>query len=509
MSTNSLSASAEVLTRSVDLGENTITAAAQILSAPGLHPIVPPATDRSWQSEIWNLSKEIPELGFYITWHHAAASRVRLSVARVKAGQNEPELITTGPIAEAMSAFAGGPAPASALLARSTAHIAAVGETYTVFVSTESESGDPTWAAHAFSDREISHSPALGWQVNTGDGTGPHPLPAGAHVVRAWEPDLAYSSLPYSAVVPALPVLRELRSLTMVVGAEADSRLSAGIMFWPQSVAFPGGIKSFVSSLVDQLSAPIKDRSSAASVVPLPVAVPDEAIEKIKHMRFGMDLSIETKELRDESIRRFAMAARIPPEVVTGMGDVTHWGQWFIDEQGIRLFIAPEVHVVAHAWTIGWLRPFLLAADLVKEDEVEDYLIWPDFTPLTLRPDRSSDAVSLFDRYILSEEALRRETGFDASDAPDEEQVVRQVLFAVLRAAPSAAAQILPLLGYELDLPGNPIQREGAPESTGEVPFEPAPGEPQQVATNQSSKAPTPAVSPNPPSDKGGKGAPS
>src|SRR6185295_18366112 len=44
------------------------------------------AIDQTWQREIWGLSDQIPELAFYESWHHNAASRVRLRAVRIENG---------------------------------------------------------------------------------------------------------------------------------------------------------------------------------------------------------------------------------------------------------------------------------------------------------------------------------------------------------------------------------------------------------------------------------------
>lgn len=446
--------------------------------------------DRVWQQEIWGLSDQIPELSFYLSWHHNAASRVKLKAVRFENGDpidlagegigtdpgvggdstEKHELSPTDQKAlDLVNGLAGGPAGQSLLLSRAVLHIAAIGETYTVFTDEAEDAYAPF--------TEIRYSEMNGWEVETMQGLF-EPIRDGL-VIRAWEPAPARKSMAWSPLRAALTVLRELAALTQLVGAEADSRLSAGVWFIPQEWVPPGGIKQFTQELIEQLSSPIVDRASASSVVPLPIPIPMEMIEHVVkgHVRFGMDLSEQTHPLRDESVRRFAMGARIPPEILTGTGDISHWGQWFIDEQGIKLFIAPEVHIVLHSWSVGWLQPALMAMG-VAEEEAKKYSVWPDFTPLVLRPDRSSDAVSLYDRLLLSGKAVLRETGFDPNDAPSPQEKLEQLIVTVARQAPTAIAELLPFLPgvppelvERLTALQNP-QREGNPSNAQAAPGE-------------------------------------
>lgn len=410
--------------------------------SPGLW-VGKPDVQGGWQQEIWGLSRQIPEQSFYLSWHHNAASRVRLRGVVIEDGHPREIKADAGGddavVRELVGGFAGGPANAAMLLARAVNHIAAIGETYTV-VQGEAKKADVK--VYCPGD-EIQHDETVGWKVEDDDGVWT-PVGLGL-VIRAWEGDPQKQRLAWSPLRAALTVLRELAALTQLVGAEADSRLSAGLLLWPQSYVPMGGVKAFTNELIEQLSAPITDRASAASVVPLPIPMPDEAIDKVRHIRMGMELSHQAKELRDESIRRFAMGARIPPEILTGTGDISHWGQWFIDEQGIKLFIAPEVHIVVNSWSVGWLQGALEALGW-DEERRGQYAIWPDFTPLVLRPDRSSDAVSLYDRLLLSGAAVLRETGFDENDAPTDEEKLQQLVVSVARAAPSSILDLLPLL---------------------------------------------------------------
>lgn len=444
---------------------------------PKINPLQ--ESDLVWQREIWALVDQIPELAFYISWHHNAASRVRLKAVKMVDGNpvalgdsgigTEPGVASTAPDSgakpsaadklcmELVNKLGGGPAGAALALSRAVLHISGIGEAYSVF-------GDNGMVDVYCPNTELRWSDAKGWEYEAAIGTW---APVTGLLVRGWEPAPERRLAAWSPTKAALTVLRELAALTQLVGAEADSRLSAGLLLIPQEWTPPQGLKTFTEDLIEQLSTPISDRASASSVCPLPLPMPQELIEKVRHIRFGMELSTQTKELRDESVRRFAMGARIPPEILTGTGDISHWGQWFIDEQGIKLFIAPEVHIVLHSWSVGWLHP-MLVENGVSEEEAATYAVWPDFTPLVLRPDRSSDAVALYDRLLLSGEAVLRETGFDVHDAPTGEEKLEQLIVTVARQAPTSIADVI---GF---LPGIPpelaqrlqaiqAQKEGAP----------------------------------------------
>ncbi|MGY5033547.1 hypothetical protein ACWC9U_22220 [Streptomyces sp. 900116325] len=98
---------------------------------------------------------------------------------------------------------------------------------------------------------------------------------------------------------------------------------------------------------------------------------------------------------------------------------MNHWGQWALTSEAIRLGIEPKLATVSYALTQQWLRPILEA------ENVEDWhrwLVWYDTSPLRVRTNRSETALQAYDRGVISAQALRRETGFDESDAPDAEE---------------------------------------------------------------------------------------
>lgn len=163
----------------------------------------------------------------------------------------------------------------------------------------------------------------------------------------------------------------------------------------------------------------IRDPESAAATVPIVLELPADAIADFKHLKFESEFDDLALKLREEAVRRFATGLEIPAEILLGLGDVNHWGQWTLTSEAIRLGIEPKLATVSYAHTQQWLRPILEA------ENVEDWhrwLVWYDTSPLRVRTNRSETALQAYDRGVISAQALRRETGFDESDAPDAEE---------------------------------------------------------------------------------------
>lgn len=241
-----------------------------------------------------------------------------------------------------------------------------------------------------------------------------------AHPMRGWEAD--------SPTRSSLPVLRELVGLTMAISGQIDSRLAgAGLLLVPQSaadalkramkIAEDSDEDPWTDALIEAMITPISDRSSAAAYVPLVAVVPDDAAEKFTHMTFDKNFDKELRPLRDEAIRRLALGQDAPPELLLGVGGMNHWGAWLVREDVVTTHLEPPLALLCDALTTQYLRPALIAAGM-DEDEASDYVVWYDVSHLIVRPNRGDDAQSLYDKGELSGEALRRENGFDETDAP-------------------------------------------------------------------------------------------
>src|SRR5690606_24874956 len=97
---------------------------------------------------------------------------------------------------------------------------------------------------------------------------------------------------------------------------------------------------------------------------------------------------------------------------------------WQIEESAIKTHISSDVEVIVNSLTVGYLHPRLKALG----EPTEGVVVWYDTSELSLRPDRSKNAVDLYDRLEINGTALRRETGLNESDRPSRDELREMAL---------------------------------------------------------------------------------
>lgn len=276
------------------------------------------------------------------------------------------------------------------------------------------------------------------------------------YLIRVWRPHPARYWEADSPTRACLPILRELIGLTRHISAQIDSRLAgAGLLVVPSSAsaalasdaadAYSSGQPDpFVSALMESMLRPIENRDDASAVVPLVVTVPDEAADKVSHLTFSSALDSGARDLRDEAIRRLALAQDAPPELLLGSGAMNHWGAWLTREDTVTTHIEPVLALICEALTSQYLRPVLLSAGL-SEDVVRTLSVGYDVSALVARPNRSEEALNLHKSGAISDEALREASGFDDSDEKPLEE--RALMNAIALATKQPALLTSPGLG--------------------------------------------------------------
>ena len=418
----------------------------------------------AWQKDAWDAYNLVGELGFLTDTVSKRAQRAGFFVGELQNGHNQDPTPVEDPKLQEVLSSLGGPLWFSQMIGKAFINLTIPGEFF--FVGVPDSAGDTVltdirW--HALSKDEVKFDDITGTvTVETTEGkiTGSQ---EDIITVRVWQPDPQYSRRARSLVKPALPILRELIELTKMVSAIIDSRLAgAGLLIIPSSVqeklreqAQAGDMFDpdtgeparrvdedlFTDVLIDAMTEAIKDRSSAASVVPLVVTVPDELVDKIRHVSMAADLDKGAKTLRDESLQRLAHSLDAPPEVLFGMGSSTHWNSWLVKQDTIDSHIVPGLQLICDALTTEFLHPVMEMLGYPPE-QIRRMVVWFDVSKLAEQVNTFKDALELFKVGAVSKETLRAAAGFDESDAPEEMDALDpkvQLVVDMVTRAPSLA----------------------------------------------------------------------
>jgi hypothetical protein len=416
------------------------------------------------QKEAWSFYRALGEVQFGVgVWLAGCVSRVRLIAAELQSGGDEPTPLTDGPAAELVASLAGGIGGQTAMLKKLAVHLSVPGDSYVVGED-PTGSGDPArfeWSVLSSSELQVTSRKPLTYRVMEYEGRW-RTLRGEYFVCRVWNPDDEFSWQASSSVMSALPIMREVDYWNRYIVAILLSRLAMnGMLLIPSEITFPvderfkDASDPFLAKLVDTASRAIKNPGTAAAAIPIPLRVPADYIEKIKHLTFDTQVEEKVQEHRNAALSRLATALNMPAEVLTGMGKMNHWGAWQLEESAIKVHISPLVEIICHGLTKGYLERMANAAgvNLVGPNGGR-VVMWYDPTELTQQPDRAAEAQAAYDRGDMTAEALLRESGFEEDDLPSYDEFKDIALKKIALAAGADALTALGMLtGDESLLP--------------------------------------------------------
>lgn len=423
--------------------------------------------DEQWQREAWRLYDIIGELRFVSNWIGGAVSHARLYVAEVDDSGEATEEVAEQRVAELAAVPLGVGSGKDENLRLLAIDLFVPGEGY--IVSEDDGESGRWWVV---SGGEISRT---GGQLLI-----PRPQRFGGGrmtfrdgrdtLLRVWTPHPRKVGQADSPTRSAIPALREVELLMKREFAELDSRLTgAGVWFLPQGLDFPRtdedppGIKGFMAYVARAAEASMADQSSASAMVPVMATVPDHLVEFLDRFKdpttFWSELSEQLTQLKDQAVRRIAMALDIPPEILVGVGTSNRWNAWLADEQVIKIHVAPMLARIADALTIGYLHPALEEMGL----DPDRFVFAFDTAPLTVRPNRSEDAMSFWDRLMMSDEAALEAGAFGVEVLPDSEERGRRLVEQLVMKEPQLLANegVQKILGLDIGSPAN--EQDGRP----------------------------------------------
>lgn len=437
--------------------------------------------DHRWQWEAWRHYDICGEMRFVVNWVGNAISRCRMYAADIADDGtvgDETSDAQARTIAETMFGSPAAKAQAQRLMGinmMTAGDVFIVAEGYKTAVQ-GGEVGTDKWYI-ASSSEVFRRGDDIMVRRSITHGGGNYKLDAQKDLlIRAWNPHPRRHDAADSTVRAILPVLRELEQCTKRVFAELDSRLAgAGILLLPDNIDFPKppqenpgvpqrtGAEGFSELLQRTMATSMQQRDSAAAVVPIILQVAVDALDKIKHLTFDSTISEHISEMRKAAVERMAMSLDIPPEVLTGMGGSNHWSAWQIEESSIKIHIEPLLIQLADALNIGYFQPALKAAGVQNP---EKKTLWFDIAALTVRPNRSDQALQFVEKEIISAKAARDNAAFTDDDAPDDEEMKYNLVKALVLAQPAYAGdpevqKILGLPHIAMPAPPAPPQLPG------------------------------------------------
>lgn len=432
---------------------NALTAAAA--------PVANPRTDltrntETWQDEAWGYYDDLGEFRYGVEWVSAMLSRVRLYAAKLEPGEDEPVRQEAGTAVDLMTTLGGGVAGQASLMSGFGTQLAVPGEGYLVG---ETVNGVEKWAVRSIDEvRDTRGRFEVIDENSAGSGIRWRALGTNSLVTRVWRPHKRYHYMADSPARAARRKMRELELINRYIVSQFLSRLaSAGVVMFPEEITFPvreefaDAPDPFMAEWIEIAAEAIRTPGTAAAIVPIPIKVPAEYVDKIKHIDFTLQLDEKILDKRDSAIKGLATMLNMPAEILLGLGDVNHWGAWQLEEGALKTHIAPEAELICQALTQGYLQPRLRASGV---EDAANWVVWYDMSELTLRPDRSDDAIQLYDRLEINGAALRRETGFDEADKPDGDELREQGLKIIIKALTTAAPDALSeLTGTDVAIP--------------------------------------------------------
>lgn len=438
--------------------------------------------DHRWQWEAWRHYDICGEMRFVVNWIGQAVSRCRMYAATVTDDGtvgDETKDAKIKLIAETMFGTAASKAQAQKLMG---INMMVAGDVFIVAEGYQNADEDKWYVCS--SSEVFRRGDDIMVRRSITHGGGNYKLnPQTDLLIRAWNPHPRRYDAADSTVRAILPVLRELEQCTKRVFAELDSRLAgAGILLLPQEIDFPrppaenpgdpqpSGAVGFSQLLMQTMAQSLQQRDSAAALVPIILQAPTDALDKIKHLTFDSQISDHISDMRKDAVERMAMSLDIPPEVLTGSGKANHWSSWQIEEQSIKIHIEPLLIQLADALNIGYFQPALKASGVA---DPEKYTLWFDISDLTVRPNRSDQAMQFAEKEYISAKAARDNAAFTDADAPDDKELLYNLTKALVLAQPAYAGdpEVQKILGLpKISLPAPPAP----PAATGDL----MPGDP-------------------------------
>lgn len=393
-----------------------------------------------WQKKAWAYRDSLGEIRYAMAYLAYAVSRCRIFPAVITPGDDDPVPldeqnapgVSKAIVDSIVDSLTSGTGVWSEIVPTAAHCMEIAGEAVLVGYPDPMSATGETW--HARSVDELQRTDR-GWRLIDSPGregaqaAGGIALGNDVFVGRLWHPHPRWRGVADSPMRALLDTCEELKLISRDVRGTARSRIaSAGVLAVPDGLDFPGS-EDFLTALTQLMTSALGDEASATNVVPGLIKGDGDLIAKIQHITLARPLDASLLDRENAALRRLATGLDVPPEVVTGIGDLNHWSAWAVDAATIKMHVEPLLVRVLDAVTAGAFRPLLLAEG-VSPQAAATVCLWYSVDPLTVRPNRSEDADAAWDRHAISWEAYRDAKGFGEEDAPSDDELAARLALA-------------------------------------------------------------------------------
>lgn len=262
--------------------------------------------------------------------------------------------------------------------------------------------------------------------------------PDGEDLLRLWRPHPQWGQLADAPMRALLDTAEAVVLAGREQRAAARSRLAGnGILLLPEGMSMvrtrtddddldDDSIMSdtFMADFTEAMLAPIRDDGDAQAVVPIVLRGNPEDLEKVRHVMLQRADADKLIEREAAALLRMLRGLDVQPEQVEGSAGLNHWTSWQVDARAVRDQIQPAAETIASCMRQAFMRP---ALESLGHRDLSRITIAVDTSPLTENPNRGQDARDAHAAFVISDEALRRELGFDDEDKPGDEEVLRRL----------------------------------------------------------------------------------
>ena len=412
----------------------------------------------------YDMLPRIPEYAYLAKHQAVQVSRAEMSLVLV---DRKDGSITPVEDVELNELFIGALRQASTggieeYLRRAALHLIVAGEF--LHVGLPDDTGTVAWAPYAM--HELNDDGSGRWQWTDGKGT---KLPSETTVLRCYRPSVIDHTAADSPGQDVMPILEDLDLIGQLMRTLIQTRLNAGVLLIPDSIDIDMDIEDvtqdasqqerddvdeFTKAIVEHITTPISNPESAASVAPMIIRGPQEALDAVRLLSLASSDFIQLAEWRKDTIVRLGQAWDAPPEQLQGKGGLNHWTGAFIENDFIGKHVEPIGVLLAAFLTEAWIPAVqAIQPNLVSVPEGLELQFRFDVSKLRAQTDTARTAQMLRDQGLMSDEAYIAALGFDPSIMPatDEERLAVLAL-ALLMKAPIPFAPMLRLVGFPDDI---------------------------------------------------------